>query len=126
MSKTSRDQTSTPAPPDLHEAIRRRAEELYVRSGRLAGRDTENWVQAEREIMQEFAARSRRRTAVVVNVNDTQYIGEYSIESASGYVPGEFARAAAVSLRFEGNKMFLLRPNGRELETTIVQKRPHP
>jgi len=46
--------TQAPTPPqpaDLHEAIRRRAEEIYVRSGRIPGRDVENWAQAEREIL---------------------------------------------------------------------------
>lgn len=121
------DHASSPAPPpDIREAIRRRAEEIYIHNGRLAGRDVENWTQAENEIMQEFsAARSARRTAVVVNVNDMQYIGEYTAESAGGYAPGEFAQAASIPVRFDGDKMFLLRPNGSELETTIVHKRPH-
>ena len=30
------------APRDLHEAIRRRAEEIYIRNGKLPGRDLEN------------------------------------------------------------------------------------
>src|ERR1700690_1567258 len=45
-----------PTPPhDLHELIRRRAEEIYFRNGRAPGRDKENWAQAEREIAQELA-----------------------------------------------------------------------
>ena len=47
-----------PAPaPDQHEAIRRRAEEIYIRNGRIPGRDVENWAQAEQEI----AARIRSK-----------------------------------------------------------------
>lgn len=29
---------------ELQESIRRRAEDIYVRSGRIPGRDVENWV----------------------------------------------------------------------------------
>jgi len=39
----------------VHEAIRRRAEEIYVRNGKIPGRDLENWAQAEREILREAA-----------------------------------------------------------------------
>ncbi|MGA2100995.1 MAG: DUF2934 domain-containing protein [Candidatus Sulfotelmatobacter sp.] len=108
---------------DLHEAIRQRAEEIYVRSGRISGRDVQNWAQAEREIQRETTAPpSARRTAVVVRVNSEDYIGEYKAESSEGYTPGEFGAGAAVPVRFEGDKMFVRRPNGRELETRIVKK----
>jgi hypothetical protein len=107
---------------DLHEAIRRRAEEIYIRSGKVAGRDVQNWTQAEAEIMNELAERSGRRTAIVVNVDGVQYIGEYTDERANGYSPGEISQGAKVPVRFAGDKMFVTRPNGRELETTIVSK----
>jgi len=121
MSISSFPDSSVPAHPDLQEAIRRRAEEIYVRNGRVEGRDVENWSQAEHEVMNEIAARARR-TAVIVRVDGVQYVGEYRPESAEGYVPGEFGPGIAVPVRFEGDKMFVKRPNGRELETTIVQK----
>ena len=109
-------------PSDLHEAIRRRAEEIYHRNGRIPGRDMENWSQAEAEILREFVAPPTRRTAIVVNVDDMQYVGEYDHRSAFGYLPGEFARGASIAVRFDGDKMFVKRPNGQELETTIVKK----
>lgn len=109
--------TATPA--DLQPQIRRRAEEIYVRSGRIPGRDVQNWTQAEKEILEE--SRRARRTAVVVNVNGVQYVGEYTLGS-SGYHPGEIAPGAPVRIRFEGDKMFLQRPGGGELETTIVHR----
>ena len=117
---------NSPAPrpiaaSDLHELVRHRAEEIYIRNGRVAGRDRENWIQAETEIHNEIAARSRR-TAVVVNVGGVRYIGEYSPDSAHGYTPGEFAPGAPIPVRIEGEKMFVQRPNGAELETTIVNK----
>lgn len=106
---------------ERHEAIRRRAEEIYIRSGRVPGRDLENWSQAEEEIKQE-AAGSTRRKAVVVRVNGVEYLGEYEPEDCDGYRPGELGKGKVVPVRFEGNKMFVRRPNGKELETTIVKK----
>jgi hypothetical protein len=106
---------------DLHEAIRRRAEEIYVQSGRIPGRDVENWIQAEREI-REQAENRNRRAAIIVRVNGAQYVGEYCPKSADGYVPGEIGIGSSVPVRLKGDKMYVKRPNGRELETTIVQK----
>jgi hypothetical protein len=34
----------------------------------------------------------------------------------------EFGKGKVVPVRFAGNKMFVKRPNGKELETTIVKK----
>lgn len=108
--------------PDRHEAIRRRAEEIYIRNGRIPGRDLENWAQAEQEILRECGEQPARKTAIIVRVNGVEYIGEYSPESADGYVPGEFGAGASVPVRFHGDKMFVKRPNGKELETTIVKQ----
>lgn len=104
----------------IREAIRRRAEEIYIRSGRIPGRDLENWSQAEEEIKREATGTTRK--AVVVRVNGVQYFGEYQPEACDGYQPGEFGKGKAVPVRFAGNKMFVKRPNGKELETTIVKK----
>ena len=112
---------SRPADRELHEAIRRRAEEIYVRSGRIPGRDLENWAQAEQEVTCETAGAARRK-AVVVRVNGVQYFGEYQPEDCDGYQPGEFGKGKVVPVRFAGNKMFVKRPSGKELETTIVKK----
>jgi hypothetical protein len=107
--------------PDHHEAIRRRAEEIYIRSGRIPGRDIENWMQAETEILRS-ATGHPHRTAVAVNVRGDCYIGEYSVAAADGYAPGEFAAGDPVAVRFEADKMFVRRKNGGELETTIVKR----
>src|SRR6266581_2784479 len=81
--------------PELHEAIRQRAEQIYVQNGRMPGHDIENWNQAEAEILGE-AGKFPRRTAVVVEVNGVRYVGEYPSESCGGYQPGEFDAGAAV------------------------------
>jgi Protein of unknown function (DUF2934) len=106
---------------DLQEATRRRAEEIYIQSGRIPGRDVENWTQAEREI-REHSKNGSRRAAIIVRVHGLQYVGEYCLDSADGYVPGEIDAGSSVAVRLKGDKMYVKRPNGRELETTIVQK----
>lgn len=121
MNTSSLPDVHAPSLADLQQAIRRRAEEIYIQSGRIPGRDLENWAQAEQEIMRQLAVPARR-TAVVVRVNGVQYVGEYDPESTAGYKPGEFGSGAPVRVRFEGDKMFLMRQNGTELETTIVRK----
>jgi hypothetical protein len=107
---------------DRQQAIRARAEEIYVRNGRIPGRDAENWAQAEQEILQELSGAAARKTAIVVRVNGEEYVGEYDPDAADGYVPGEFGTGASVPVRFHGGKMLVLRPNGKVLETKIVQK----
>lgn len=107
---------------DLQAAIRRRAEEIYIRGGRVPGRDMENWSQAEREIMSELSERPAPRKAIVVKVEGVQYLGEYDPALSGGYTPGEFVAGTPVPVRFDGDRMFVKRPNGKELETRIVKK----
>jgi len=105
----------------LQEAIRRRATELFLKSGGIAGRDADNWYQAEAEILRESASRALRR-AVVVNLQGVVYTGEYESSSADGYTPGEWKRGDSVPVRLADDKLYLRRPNGRELQTTIVKR----
>lgn len=42
-----------PRDEDLHDAIARRAYEIYEANGRPAGREAEHWAQAEREVRAE-------------------------------------------------------------------------
>ena len=106
---------------DLHEDIRRRAEEIYIQGGRIPGRDVENWTQAEHEILEQVAKRDRR-AAIIVRVNGVRYVGEYHPASSDGYVPGEIGVGASVAVRLEGDKMYVRRTNGKELVTRIVRK----
>ena len=105
---------------DLHERIRRRAEQIYEQSGKVPGCDAENWAQAELEVRRE-ANLSMPRRAIVIRVDGVQYVGEYDGDSCD-YSPGEFGRGVPVPVRFEGDRMFVRRPNGQELETRIVKK----
>ena len=107
--------------PQMREAIRRRATELYHRKGAVEGHDFENWYQAEAEILREFAANAVLR-AVVVNLQGVVYTGEYEAACAEGYTPGEWKSGDPVPARLAGDKLYLRRPNGQELQTTIVKR----
>ncbi len=112
-----------PKPPaDMHEAIGQRAEEIYLRNGKVSGHDLENWMQAEAEIFRESVRIPTNRAAIVIKVEGVQYVGGYDAASAAGYAPGEFAIGEPMPVRFDGNKMFIRRANRVELETDIVKK----
>jgi hypothetical protein len=105
----------------LQKAIRKRAAELYWGGGAVPGPDVDNWREAEAEILRETAGHLPH-PAVVINVEGVVYTGEYDLGSADGYLPGEWKAGDRVSVRLEGEKLFLRRPNGRELETSIIQR----
>jgi hypothetical protein len=105
----------------LQEPIRRRATELYQRGGALKGHDIENWYQAEAEILRESASHLTRR-AVIVNIQGVVYTGEYESASADGCTPAEWQPGDPVPVRLAGDKLYLRRPNGGELETTIIKR----
>ncbi len=107
--------------PQLQEAIRRRATEVFQKGGGVAGHDAENWYQAEAEILRESAGTPVRR-AIVVNIQGVVYTGEYECTTADGYTPGEWKPGDPVPIRLAGDKLYLRRPNGRELRTTIVKR----
>jgi hypothetical protein len=107
--------------PQLIDAIRRRATELYQSSGYVQGRDMDNWCQAEAEILRESGASAVRR-AIVINLGGIVYTGEYDSVSAGDYTPGEWKAGDPVPVRLAGDKLYLRRPNGRELQTTIVKR----
>jgi hypothetical protein len=79
----------------------------------------QNWTQAEHEIREQSTR--QKHSAVVLKVNGVRYVGEYLPDSSDGYVPGEFVLGSYVAVRFEGDKMFVKRANGKELETRIVK-----
>jgi len=121
METSSAAKLAAPRSTDLHEAVVRRAKEIYEKSGKTPGRDIANWIQAEAEILGE-QKRAARKSAVIVCVNGVQYVGEYQPASANGYTPGEFAAGDPVPIRFDGDLMFMKRRNGKELATRIVKQ----
>jgi hypothetical protein len=115
------DRTSAKYSPEMQQAIRRRATELYRLGGETEGHDVQNWCQAEAEILRETAAHPSRR-AVVINLEGVVYTGEYDRAAADGYTPGEWKPGDRVPVRLEGDRLFLRRSNGRELETNVVKR----
>ncbi len=107
--------------PQVQDAIRRRADELFRRDGEAPGRDLEHWCQAEAEIIREFSLQ-QARSAVVVSVDGVVYTGEYDSANADGYTVGEWKAGDPVPVRMEGEKLFLRRRNGHYLETIIVKR----
>jgi len=41
-------------PAQLHEAIRKKAQEIYEKGGRKPGRDLDNWLEAERIVKRDW------------------------------------------------------------------------
>jgi len=109
--------------PQAEEAIRRRAERLYEQRGRAPGHEVEDWLQAEKEVLQEIElTQSPRPAYVVVRYGGSLYTGEYDAKQSDGYARGEFRPGAPVEIRFDAGKLYLKRPNGKELKTRIVKK----
>jgi len=105
---------------DLHKLTRRRAQEIYIRNGRVPGRDRINGAQPEEEIRAEFEPASRP-TAIVIRGSGVRYVGEYTHEAGDGYAPGKFKPAAPVPVRLDGDRMLVERPHGKVLETKIAR-----
>lgn len=105
--------------PEIEDAIRRRAQQLYERRGRTPGHEIEDWLQAEAETLKETAPDP---AYVKVRLDGITYTGEYDRKHSDGYTPGEFHPGSPIEIRIACDKMFVRRPNGRVLETRIIRK----
>jgi hypothetical protein len=105
----------------VHDAIVRRARELWEQRGRVDGHADEDWAQAEAEIKQQLG-HSRRVTPafLAVKANGCVYTCRYD-RSTDAYRPGDLNPGEPVRLRFEGEKLYL-KFHDSELETTIVRR----
>lgn len=113
----------TNRPPEVEDAIRCRAEKLYEERGKTPGHQVEDWLRAEAEVIGEIKLPPSPKPAfLVVRMEGVTYTGEYDAMRCDGYAPGEFRSGAPVEVRLYVDKMFVKRPNGRELETRIVRK----
>ncbi len=105
----------------LHEAITRRARELWQQRGCVDGHAEEDWAQAEAEVMERFARQKYASTGLLtVRAGNVVYTCRYS-KNCDTYKPGDLYPGEPVNLRFVGEKIYL-RFRGRELETTIVRR----
>ena len=58
----------------LYDEIVKLASELYEKSGRVEGRDLDNWLEAERIVRARYAAKEKNE-AEVINSSNMEYIG---------------------------------------------------
>lgn len=105
----------------VEEAIRRRAEQLYVQRGKVPGHEIQDWLQAEAEVTGKIA-QPGKSAFVIIRFQGATYTGEYDVRSCADYRHGEFCPGSPVEISFNGDKMYLKRPNGKELETRVVKK----
>jgi hypothetical protein len=111
--------------PEIEAAIRRRAEELYRQRGGAPGDAVEDWLKAEAEVLCKFEVPAESKPAyLVIRLHGVTYTGEYDARDSGGYQPGEFAAGEPIRVRFEGEMMFIRRPNGSELSARVVKKSP--
>ena len=109
---------------DLQQAIRRRAEEIYIRNGKIPGRDMDNWAQAEQEIRRESAPRNSQDRDRASGERQRNTSANTMSQSSDGYCPGRVrpgrirSRSASTATRCSCK-----RANGKVLETTIVKSR---
>lgn len=95
-------------------------EKFYEEGQYLNGEDVQNRGRAEGEILRE-GPDYLTRPAIVISIEGVVYTGEYE-PLADGYKPGEWSTGAHVRVRLEGEKLYICRPNGQELETTVVKR----
>jgi len=106
---------------EIEAAIRRRAQELYERRGKVPGHEVEDWLQAEAEVLALNPTQAGRKRAVVVKVAGVTYTGEYDPKHCRGYTPGELSAGQPLRVRFQDDRMFIARPDGLELEARIIR-----
>jgi len=56
--ETERNRQEASQTQDLQQRIAQKAYELYEQSGRVEGRDLDNWLEAERAVRQQFSSRT--------------------------------------------------------------------
>jgi DUF2934 family protein len=105
----------------VHEAIVRRARELWEHRGRVDGHADEDWAQAEAEVRQQLAQPKVASPAfLAVKANGYVYTCRYD-RNSDIYQAGDLAPGEAIRLRIDGNKLYL-KVRDRELQTTIVKR----
>ena len=115
---------ATAAFNEPHEAVRRRAEEIYTRNGKIPGHDLGNWAQAEQEILREIRPAAPRTP--LSSESKTRNMLANTVPTADGYRPGEFGPGASVLVTFNGHRMQVLRPTARPSKPPFSDGQPPP
>ncbi len=105
----------------IHEAIARRARELWQERGCIDGHADEDWAQAESEIRGQLAGVGHRYRLILVKAGGVLYTGEYDPNATESYHPGELQPGAPVTVHLEDDLMHLKLPDGRELKARVVR-----
>ena len=107
---------------EVHQAIVRRARELWEQRGRIDGHATEDWAQAEAEIRQQLAP-SRDASSAFLSVQSQAFVYTCRYDrNCAAYRPGDFAPGDPIRFRVADGKLFLKLSDSQELETTIIRK----
>ena len=149
VAETNAAEQSKASSDAVRKKIARRARELYELRGCVDGYALEDWVQAEREVMNQLAKEEaapensnlpadtrapstsgpqlgRKTATIAVRVGTFVYTGEYETNRCTSYKPGTLRKGQPIEIRFDQDKMFIELPDGRELETRIVKKIEQP
>ena len=59
---------------------------------------------------------------ISVEIGEVTYVGSYWPRTVWSYSPTEFIVNDPIEVRIDGKHMFVKRPNGKELKTTIIQR----
>ena len=59
---------------------------------------------------------------ITVQLGQMTYVGEYRAAFLWSYEPKEWVVNDPIEVRFEKDKMFIKRPNGKELKTKVVKR----
>ena len=94
---------------------------VWMSEKRLPGAGQHVEMLSEAEMIREFTTHSGCG-AIVVSVEGVVYTGEYEFMTAFDYAPGEWQNGTSIPIRFAGDKLFLRRPNGCELQIMIVKR----
>jgi Protein of unknown function (DUF2934) len=106
----------------IHEAVEKRARELWELSGRRDGHADEDWKQAEREIRSRVATPGQHgNRRIIVKVGEVTYTGEYDPATAGSYHPGDLQPGAEIRIQFQDDCMLLKLADGRQLQAKIIR-----
>ena len=105
---------------DPRHAIRPRAQGRQE-GGEQGELDLEDCNEAEAEVLRESGT-CQTRASVVINLEGVVYTGEYDFATSGDYMAGEWQAGDRITVRLAGDRMYLRRPNGRELETQVVKR----
>jgi hypothetical protein len=106
----------------IHEAVEKRARELWELGGRRDGHADEDWKQAEREIRSRVATAGQQgNRRIIVKVAGVTYTGEYDPATAASYHPGDLQPGTEIRIQFQDDCMLLKLGDGRQLQAKIIR-----